>query len=112
MSFFLLRGSRLRAFREYVVDLSSRFFVMIRTRGHPLHRLRIQWNRAVCDTRLADRLVLGTFFAKGYADQVALATLSVTFQATAEAPPAQRTRQRSRLGWVNRVGAETMMGDF
>jgi hypothetical protein len=49
---------------------------------------------------------------KFLADQVALATLSATFQATAEAPPAPRTRQRSRFGWVNRVGAETMMGDF
>jgi hypothetical protein len=49
---------------------------------------------------------------KFLADQVAMSTLTVTFQATAEPPPANRSRQRSRFGWVNRVGAETMMGDF
>ena len=49
---------------------------------------------------------------KFLADQVAMSTLSVTFQATAEAPPGARTRQRSRFSWINRVGADTMMGDF
>lgn len=47
------------------------------------------------------------------ADQVALATLNVVFQATASAPPPPpRARQWSRFGWVNGVGAESMMGDF
>lgn len=50
---------------------------------------------------------------KFLADQVAMATLSVGFQATAEAPPPpKRTRQRSRFDWVNRVGADSMLGDF
>lgn len=50
---------------------------------------------------------------KFLADQVALATLRVTFQATASAPPPPpRSRQRSRFEWINRVGAESMMGDF
>lgn len=50
---------------------------------------------------------------KFLADQVALATLRVTFQATAAAPPPPpRSRQRSRFEWVNLVGAESMMGDF
>lgn len=50
---------------------------------------------------------------KFLADQVALATLRVTFQATASAPPPPpRSRQWSRFEWVNRVGAESMMGDF
>lgn len=47
------------------------------------------------------------------ADQVALATLAVSFQATATAPPPPpRSRQRSRFEWINRIGAESMMGEF
>lgn len=49
---------------------------------------------------------------KFLADQVALATLQVSLQATADAPRGKRTRQRSRFEWINRVGAEAMMGDF
>jgi hypothetical protein len=50
---------------------------------------------------------------KFLADQVAMATLSVGFQATAEAPPPpKRARQRSRFDWVNRVGADAMLEDF
>ncbi len=46
------------------------------------------------------------------ADQVALATLQVAFQAKSEPPPVKKTRQWNRFDWVNQVGAETMMGDF
>jgi hypothetical protein len=50
---------------------------------------------------------------KFLADQVALATLSASFQAIAQAPPPPpRQKQRSRFPWVNRVGAESMMGGF
>jgi hypothetical protein len=50
---------------------------------------------------------------KFLADQVALATLSATFQATAQAPPPPpRPKQRSRFPWIQRVGAESMMGGF
>lgn len=50
---------------------------------------------------------------KFLSDQVALATLSATFQAIAQAPPPPpRPKQRSRFPWVNRVGAESMMGGF
>jgi hypothetical protein len=50
---------------------------------------------------------------KFLSDQVALATLTATFQAIAQAPPPPpRPKQRSRFPWVNRVGAESMMGGF
>lgn len=50
---------------------------------------------------------------KYLADQVALATLSATFQAIAQAPPPPpRPKQRSRFPWINRVGADAMMGGF
>jgi hypothetical protein len=50
---------------------------------------------------------------KFLADQVALATLSATFQAIAQAPPPPpRPKQRSRFPWIQRVGAESMMGGF
>ena len=51
--------------------------------------------------------------SKFLADQVALATLSVGFQAIAEPPPPpKRARQQSRFDWVNRVGADAMLEDF
>lgn len=46
------------------------------------------------------------------ADQVALATLEATFQPIADVPMAKRTRQPSRFGWINAVGAERLMEDF
>lgn len=50
---------------------------------------------------------------KFLADQVAMATLSVGFQAVAEAPPPpKRARQQSRFEWVNRIGADAMLEDF
>lgn len=49
---------------------------------------------------------------KFLADQVAMATLAAQFE-TASAPPAQpKRRHRSRFGWIQRVGAEAMMGGF
>lgn len=42
-------------------------------------------------------------------DQVAMATLRVTLQATSQPPPPKRSRQRSRFDWINRVGAEQML---
>jgi hypothetical protein len=50
---------------------------------------------------------------KFLADRVALATLTIGFQATAAPPPPPpRSRQRSRFEWINRIGAEAVMGDF
>lgn len=50
---------------------------------------------------------------KYLADQVAMATLAATFQAIAQAPPPPpRPKQRSRFPWINRVGADAMMGGF
>lgn len=49
---------------------------------------------------------------KFLADQVALATLSATFESVAEPPPVKRKRQPSRFDWINRVGAERVMEDF
>lgn len=49
---------------------------------------------------------------KFLADQVALATLQATFQPVAEPPPARRRRQPSRFDWINRVGAERVLGGF
>lgn len=49
---------------------------------------------------------------KFLADQVAMATLAAQFE-TASAPPAPpKRRHRSRFGWIQRVGAEAMMGGF
>lgn len=46
-------------------------------------------------------------------DQVALATLSLSLQATtAPPPPKPKGRQWSRFGWINRVGAESMTEAF
>jgi hypothetical protein len=50
---------------------------------------------------------------KFLADQVALATLVVTFQAPAAPPlPARRERQGSRFHWINQIGAESLMEQF
>ncbi|MBL8727643.1 MAG: DUF4349 domain-containing protein [Planctomycetes bacterium] len=49
---------------------------------------------------------------KFLADQVALATLSATFESVATPPPAKRRRQPSRFDWINRIGAERVMEDF
>lgn len=50
---------------------------------------------------------------KFLADQVALATLAVEFTATSAPPPPPKKRpQRSRFDWIQRVGAESMMGGF
>jgi Domain of unknown function (DUF4349) len=50
---------------------------------------------------------------KFLADQVAMATLSVTFQAPT-APPLQKRQVRhgSRFGWINLIGAEPLMEQF
>jgi hypothetical protein len=49
---------------------------------------------------------------KFLADQVAMATLAAQFE-TASAPPSPpKRRHRSRFGWIQRVGAESMMGGF
>ncbi len=49
---------------------------------------------------------------KFLADQVALATLAVEFVATSAPPPPKKRPQRSRFDWIQRVGAESMMGGF
>jgi hypothetical protein len=49
---------------------------------------------------------------KFLADQVALATLSATFQATADVPVKRGARQASRFPWINRIGAERVAEDF
>ncbi|HEX6811784.1 MAG TPA: DUF4349 domain-containing protein [Planctomycetota bacterium] len=49
---------------------------------------------------------------KFLADQVAMSTLSATFQATSEPPARKGARGASRFAWINRIGAERVMGDF
>jgi hypothetical protein len=49
---------------------------------------------------------------KFLADQVALSTLSATFQARADAPMKKGARQPSRFPWINRIGAERVVEDF
>lgn len=50
---------------------------------------------------------------KFLADQVAMATLSATFVATAPPPPPRpRPPQRSRFHWINEVGADSMLEGF
>lgn len=49
---------------------------------------------------------------KFLADQVALSTLSATFQALADAPIKRGARQASRFPWINRIGAERLVEDF
>ncbi|HEU4418610.1 MAG TPA: DUF4349 domain-containing protein [Planctomycetota bacterium] len=49
---------------------------------------------------------------KFLADQVALSTLSATFQALADAPIKRGARQASRFPWINRIGAERVVEDF
>ena len=49
---------------------------------------------------------------KFLADQVALSTLSATFQALADAPVKKGARQPSRFPWINRIGAERVVEDF
>jgi hypothetical protein len=62
--------------------------------------------------RLTDEIERMEGRRKFLADQVAMATLQATFQPTTAPPPVKKSRQRSRFAWVNRVGAETIMGDF
>ena len=45
-------------------------------------------------------------------DQVSMSTLQAQFQSVAEAPKIRRKRQRSRFGWINRVGANAVMEGF
>jgi hypothetical protein len=50
---------------------------------------------------------------KFLADQVAMATLSATFVATAPPPPPRpRPPQRSRFHWINEIGADSMLEGF
>lgn len=49
---------------------------------------------------------------KFLADQVALATLSATFESVAAPPTAPRKRRPSRFEWINRVGADRVMEEF
>src|SRR5262245_49542435 len=49
---------------------------------------------------------------KFLADQVAMSTLSATFQALADAPVKKGARQPSRFPWINRIGAERVVEDF
>ena len=49
---------------------------------------------------------------KFLADQVALSTLSATFQAMADAPVKKGARQPSRFPWINRIGAERVVEDM
>lgn len=45
-------------------------------------------------------------------DQVSMATLRVQFQSIATAPPVRHQRQRSRFGWINRIGSSNVMEGF
>lgn len=45
-------------------------------------------------------------------DRVALATLEVLFRSPRAAPGRPRQQPPSRFSWINRIGAEAVMGDF
>ena len=47
---------------------------------------------------------------KFLADQVALSTLSATFQALADAPVKKGRGQASRFPWINQIGADRLVG--
>ncbi len=49
---------------------------------------------------------------KFLADQVAMSTLTAEFRSLEQAPPPVRKRRWSRFGWINRVGANTLMEAF
>lgn len=70
---FAVRSSRLPEFRPVYEDLTRRLFDQMKSGPHPWRWLRNRWNRKVCKTRWADRLVIGPFFTRYYAEQVALA---------------------------------------
>ncbi len=74
----IFRRKYLEAFREMVIEESHTLFRSMRTQGgNPLHWLRIQWNRRMCDRSSTKRFVLPPFFAKCYGDQVAIITTMI-----------------------------------
>jgi len=74
----IFRGQYLETFRESVIAESHELFRSMRTGGlNPLHWLRIQWNRKMVNHTGSQRLIIPPFFAKCYADQVAIITTMV-----------------------------------
>jgi hypothetical protein len=62
--------------------------------------------------RLTDEIERMEGRKKLLADQVAMATVRAEFPSIVEAPPVKRTRKPSRFPWINRVGADAVMGGF
>lgn len=63
--------------------------------------------------RLTDEIERMEGRRKFLADQVAMATLTVRYDATREAPPPpRRQKQPSRFWWVNRIDVDAMRRDF
>lgn len=62
--------------------------------------------------RLTEELEVMEGRQKALAERVAMATLQGTFQSLTSAAPPRRSRQPSRFGWINSIGAEQVMGDF
>lgn len=68
-----LRAAHAPAFQRCVLDLTAALYREMSTSlTRPIHSLRLRWNRKVCKRRDADRLVLGSFFTKFYAEQVGM----------------------------------------
>jgi len=68
-----LRADHAPAFQRCVLDLTAALYREMSTSlSRPIHSLRLRWNRKVCKRADADRLVLGPFFTKFYAEQVGM----------------------------------------
>jgi len=70
---FAVRSSRLPEFRRTYERLTLTLFEEMKSGWNPLRWARTKWNRRVCKSPLADSLVIGPFFTRFYAEQVALA---------------------------------------
>lgn len=70
---FCIRSAHLPEFRRRYESLTRALFEEMKSGWNPLRWARIKWNRRVCKSAHADTLVIGPFFTRYYAEQVALA---------------------------------------